>query len=300
MVFGQGAIRCHPYLLEEMMALSEKDQEKGLERFDRAFWKHVAHSVGTLLRAGFRSWTGGLFAPAPLAGATTGYYRQLSRYAAAFALLTDMALLTLGGALKRKEMLSARLGDVLSELYLLSAVLKRWQDEGRQEGDLGLVAYCMESGFETIEARLDQVLANLPNRIVAAFARLLVLPFGRGRRGPSDKLRTRCARLLLEPSEARDRLTAGVFLDGGDDGIGRLARAFKAVTEAGDITRKLRHAHVRDRHVARQQNLITDAENRQLEEMEKAVAAVVAVDDFAAADIAPVSETDHRAFASRS
>ncbi|MGH6881226.1 MAG: acyl-CoA dehydrogenase, partial [Hypericibacter sp.] len=189
MVFGQGAIRCHPYLLEEMMALSEKDREKGLERFDRAFWKHVGHSLCTLLRAGFRNWTGGRFAPAPLAGAATGYYRQLGRYSAAFALLTDMALLTLGGALKRKEMLSARLGDILSELYLLSAILKRWQDEGRQDSDLCLVAYAVESGYETIETRLDQVLANLPNRFVAAFARLVVLPLGRERRGPSDSLR---------------------------------------------------------------------------------------------------------------
>jgi acyl-CoA dehydrogenase len=232
-----------------------------------------------------------LFAPAPLAGSVTGYYRQLSRYSAAFALLTEMALLTLGGALKRREMLSARLGDILSELYLLSAVLKRWQDEGRQESDLCLVACCMESGFETIEARLDQVLANLPNRIVAVFARLLVMPFGRGRRGPSDELRRRCARLLLEPSAARDRLTAGLFLDGGDDGIGRLARAFTLVTEAGEITRRMRKAHVRDRQLARQQNLITDAEDRQLEAMERAVAAVVAVDDFAAAEIASSFKT---------
>jgi acyl-CoA dehydrogenase len=291
MVFGQGAIRCHPYLLEEMMALGEEDRAKGLERFDRVFWKHVAHSLATLLRAGFRSWTGGLFAPAPLAGSVTGYYRQLSRYSAAFALLTEMALLTLGGALKRREMLSARLGDILSELYLLSAVLKRWQDEGRQESDLCLVACCMESGFETIEARLDQVLANRPNRIVAVFARLLVMPFGRGRRGPSDELRRRCARLLLEPSAARDRLTAGLFLDGGDDGIGRLARAFTLVTEAGEITRRMRKAHVRDRQLARQQNLITDAEDLQLEAMERAVAAVVAVDDFAAAEIASSFKT---------
>jgi acyl-CoA dehydrogenase len=114
-VFGQGAIRAHPYLLQEMNALGEQDKAKGLDAFDKAFWKHVGHSITTLFRAWGRSWTGGAFAPAPDAGAATGFYRQLSRYSAAFALCADMALLTLGGALKRKEMLTARFGDIRSE-----------------------------------------------------------------------------------------------------------------------------------------------------------------------------------------
>ena len=118
-VFGQGAIRAHPYLLDEMNALGEADRAKGLDAFDKAFWKHIGHSVTTLFRAWGRSWSGGMFAPAPDAGDATGFYRQLSRYSSAFALCADMALLTLGGALKRKEMLSARFGDILSELYLL-------------------------------------------------------------------------------------------------------------------------------------------------------------------------------------
>src|SRR6201992_4544422 len=135
-VFGQGAIRAHPYLLEEMNALRERDHDKGLDAFDAAFWKHVGHSVATLFRAGGRSWTFGAFTAVPEVGDATPFYRQLARYSTAFALCADMALLTLGGALKRKEMLSARFGDILSELYLLSAALKRWQDEGRQATDL--------------------------------------------------------------------------------------------------------------------------------------------------------------------
>ena len=153
-VFGQGAIRAHPYLLDEMNALGDDDHAKGLDAFDKAFWKHVGHSVATLFRAWGRSWSGGLFAPAPDAGDATGFYRQLSRYSSAFALCADMALLTLGGALKRKEMLSARFGDILSELYLLSAALKRWQDEGRQQADFAALEWCMASGFKTIEMRL--------------------------------------------------------------------------------------------------------------------------------------------------
>ena len=119
-VFGQGAIRAHPYLLDEMNALGDPDHAKGLDAFDKTFWRHIGHSVTTLFRAWGRSWSGGLFAPAPDAGDATGFYRQLSRYSSAFALCADMALLTLGGALKRKEMLSARFGDILSELYLFS------------------------------------------------------------------------------------------------------------------------------------------------------------------------------------
>ena len=147
-VFGQGAIRAHPYLLDEMNALGEADRAKGLDAFDKAFWKHVGHSFTTLFRAWGRSWSGGLFAPAPDAGEATRFYRQLSRYSSAFALCADMALLTLGGALKRKEMLSARFGDILSELYLLSAALKRWQDEGRQQADFAALEWCMASGFK--------------------------------------------------------------------------------------------------------------------------------------------------------
>src|ERR1700743_2451715 len=166
-VFGQGAIRAHPYLLLEMNALGEQDRAKGLDAFDDAFWKHVGHSVVTLFRAWGRSWSFGMFAPAPDAGEATGFYRQLSRYSSAFALCADMALLTLGGALKRKEMLSARFGDILSELYLLSAALKRWQDEGRQVADFAALEWCMASGFRSIESRLAEILANLPNPFVA-------------------------------------------------------------------------------------------------------------------------------------
>src|SRR6202521_824149 len=132
--FGQGAIRSHPYLLKEMTALEDPDRARGLEQFDQAFWGHVGHSVANAFRAWGRAWTGGIFAAAPAAGDASRYYRQLGRYSSAFALMVDVALLVLGGALKREEMLSARFGDILSELYLSSAALKRWQDEGRPRG----------------------------------------------------------------------------------------------------------------------------------------------------------------------
>jgi acyl-CoA dehydrogenase len=283
-IFGQGAIRCHPYLLKEMQALLDPDRDRGLAAFDAVFWRHVAHSIMTLLRAFGRNWTGGIFAPAPEAGAATRYYRRLGRYAAAFALVSDMALLTLGGALKRKEMLSARLGDILSELYLLLATLKRWHDDGQQDADMPLLAWAMDDGLATIEARLADIIANFPSRPTAWLLRLVVLPRGRRRRAPSDALSVACAELLLFPSDTRDRLTAGVFLGKGDDGVARLERAFALVTETDPIRRKLRQASVPDLEAAVAQGVLSAEDAARLTETEQAVAQVIAVDDFASDD----------------
>jgi len=289
-IFGQGAIRCHPYLFEEMLALAESDSKKGLDRFDKAVWRHIGHSLLTALRALGRSWTGGRFAPAPEGGAATRFYRKLSRYAASFAFVSDMALLTLGGALKRKEMLTARLGDILSELYLLSAALKRWEDEGRQEADFPLLAWCMESGFNTIEARFAGFFANMPNRPAAWFLHAVCQPFGARHRGPSDDLTRRCAGLLLEPSEVRGRLTAGLHLGKDDDALARLERAFALVIENEPITKRLRDAHVHDWHAAKKAGLLTEAESQRMAAQEEAVAKVIAVDDFAADALSPMSQ----------
>jgi acyl-CoA dehydrogenase len=285
--FGQGAIRSHPYLLKEMTALEDPDRARGLAEFDRAFWGHLGHSVANAFRAWWRAWTGGVFAPAPSTGRTRGFYQQLGRYAAAFALSVDLALLTLGGALKRQEMLSARFGDILSELYLLSAVLKRWDEEGRQRADLPLVAWCMEDGFATIEARFDSIFANFPNRPVAWLLRFLVLPLGLGRRGPSDRLMRTCAEILLNPSATRDRLTVDIFHGLGDEGLARLERAFALTVAAQPLRDRLHKAHIRDVEKARQEGLITEAEAGELRAAADAVAAAVAVDDFAPEAISP-------------
>src|SRR4030088_1451040 len=213
-----------------MNALGEADRAKGLDAFDSAFWKHVGHSFATLFRAWGRSWTGGLFVSAPDAGEATRFYRQLSRYASAFALCADMALLTLGGALKRKEMLSARFGDILSELYLLSAALKRWQDEGRQPADFAVLSWCMASGFRTIENRLAEICANLPNRFIGVLLKFVVQPFGARVLGPSDKVVHQSPQLVLEPSAARELLTPDIAHVDDDRGLARLEKAFLLVT----------------------------------------------------------------------
>src|SRR2546421_6407340 len=286
-VFGQGAIRAHPYLLEEMNALGEADHAKGLDAFDKAFWKHIAHSVTTLFRAWGRSWTGGVFAPAPDAGEASGFYRQLSRYASAFALCADMALLTLGGALKRREMLSARFGDILSEMYLLSAALKRWQDEGRQVADFAALEWCMASGFKTIENRFAEIFANLPNRFVAGFLKFVVQPLGARVLGPSDRVVHQCAGIVLEPSAARERLTPDLAHVDDDSGFARLERAFALVVNCDAIAKRMRAAHLSDWNEAVGKGVITQAEGEQLAEAREAVAKVIEVDDFAPEALSP-------------
>jgi acyl-CoA dehydrogenase len=285
--FGQGVIRSHPYLLREITALEDRDAARGLDHFDRALWGHVGHSCVNALRAWGRAWTGGVFAPAPAAGRTRPFYKSLGRYTSAFALASDVALLTFGGALKRKEMITARFADILSELYLLSTVLKRWEDEGRQQADLPLVEWCLESGFATIEARFDEIFSNFPSRPAAWLLRFMLLPFGRRRRGPSDRLTQACANFLLEPSPTRERLTVDIFHGIGDDGLARLERAFELTVATQPLRDRLRKARVHDIDAALAQGLIADTEAAQLHAAAQAVSAAVAVDDFAPEELSP-------------
>ena len=282
--FGQGAIRCHPYLLQEMLALEDADRGRGLAAFDAAFWGHVRHSSVNALRAWGRAWTGGLFAPAPAAGAARKFYRQLGRYAAAFALAVDVALLTLGGDLKRREMLSARFGDILSELYLSSAALKRWNDEGRRSEDFPLLEWCMQASFATIAARFDEIFANFPIRPVGWLLRFFIQPFGPRHRGPSDQVTARCAAIVTAPSAARDRLVADLFHPPQSEkhnGLALLERAFAMVAAVQPVRDRMRTARVRDIDQALQQRTISADEAAQLKDTADAVAAAAAVDDFA-------------------
>jgi acyl-CoA dehydrogenase len=280
MQFGQGAIRSHPYLLKEITALEEPDRARALDEFDRAFWAHVRHGFTNALRAFAHAWTGAIFARVPSAGAAQRYYGPLTRYASAFALAADVTLLTLTAGLKRREMISGRFGDILSELYLLSAVLKRWEDEGCQQADLPLVEWCLQGGFAAIETRLDEILANLPSRPAAWLLRFMLLPFGVRRRGPSDRVTQACAELLLAPSQSRERLIVDIAHGIGDDGLARLERAFELTVAAQPLRDRMQHARVRDIGEARQRHLINDAEAAQLRVAAEAVAAAVAVDDF--------------------
>jgi acyl-CoA dehydrogenase len=281
-IFGQGAIRAHPYLMEEVLALGNSDLVAGEDAFDAVIWKHLGHSFKNLLRATALAWTSGLFASSPPgAGPTAVHYRRLGRYSAAFALISEFTLLTLGGSLKRRERLSARLGDILAELFLMSAVLKRWRDEGRHETDLPLVRWCMDQGCATIESRMDEVLTNFPSRPIAVLLRALALPpIGRARPA-SDATAAACARILLEPSDTRDRLVGAVWEGHDSASVEQLERAFACVTEVQALQDRIRHAGLQDWRLAHARGAITDAQAQSLEACEAAVAAVIAVDDFA-------------------
>jgi acyl-CoA dehydrogenase len=166
-------------------------------------------------------------------------------------------------------------------------VLKRWQDEGRQPADLPLVDWCAQTSFATIEARFDEIFANFPNRPVAWLLRFLLLPLGPLRRGPPDRLTQACADMLMEPSATRDRLTVDIFHGTGDDGLARLERAYALTIAAQPLRDRLHKARVRDVEKARQQGLINEAEAAQLNAVAAAVAAAVAVDDFAPEELSP-------------
>ncbi|MGL6484178.1 acyl-CoA dehydrogenase FadE [Aeromonas caviae] len=211
-IYGQGAIRCHPYVLPEMLAASHPDKEQALKDFDKAMFNHVGFAISNLVRSFWLGLTGARFAAAPYKDQTKGYYQQLSRLSANLAFLSDMAMGTLGGELKRKERVSARLGDVLSQLYLASSALKRYQDEGRQQADLPLLHWALQDALFKAQEAIDELLRNFPNRWIGLALRAIVLPLGRDLKRPSDKLDSQVARLLQVPSATRSRLAEGQYL----------------------------------------------------------------------------------------
>jgi len=296
MIFGQGAIRSHPFMLSEMEALSDTDEKRGLDAFDRAFWSHVGHTLKNIGRSFLRGWSGAAIAPAPAEADLPHHWQRLSRYASAFALTADFALLTLGGALKRREMISARLGDILAELYLLAAVLKRFEDEGRQRADRRIVDYIMVQGEERICVAFDGVLHNLPARWAALVVRLVAFPFGIAHRAPSDRLTDKVAETLLAPSDQRDRLTADLYLgEGRDDHPMRdLETAFRLVVEAAPVERKMREAKLREAGEACERGVISPEEFDRLAQASDAVARVVAVDAFPMEEISPLASQHRR------
>jgi acyl-CoA dehydrogenase len=297
-IFGQGAIRCHPYVLKEMFAASEPDATRASVAFDEAMWGHVGFAVSNTVRTLVMGLTGSHFVRAPrdVAPSTRRYYQQLTRFSAALAFLADVSMGSLGGALKRKEKLSARLGDVLSSLYLCSATLARFEREGRQEADAPLMHWAIWDAMFKAQNAFEGVISNFPNRAISAFVRRIVFPLGRPYVVPSDKLGHEVARLLLEPSATRDRLTMPMFLGGGDDDpVALVERALaatmttepidaklKAAAKAGTLGTALAPGEGIEELAARavSAGVIDAKEARMLVEQRALVAQVIRVDDF--------------------
>ncbi len=297
-IFGQGAIRCHPFVLKEINATREADPARASIAFDAALFGHVRFALANFARTFVTGITGSHFVRVPddVAPATRRYYQQLTRFSAALAFLADVSMGTLGGALKRKEKLSARLGDILSLMYLCSATLKRFEAEGRQEADAPLMHWAIWDAMFQIQSAFEGVICNFPNRITAFLLRRTVFPLGRPYFIPSDQLGHEVARLLIAPSATRNRLTAGMYLGAaGDDPVALIERALDATVAVDPVEAKLKAA-IREQKVdgrlppgagieilamrGVEAGVIDAAEARLLIAQRELVARVIKVDDF--------------------
>ena len=244
-VFGQGAIRCHPFVLKEIEATRETDPAKASAAFDQALFGHIGFVLSNMARTLVTGLTGSHFVnvPANVAPETRRYYQQLTRFSAALAFLADVSMGSLGGALKRKEKLSARLGDILSLMYLCSATLKRYENEGRQEADAPLMHWAMWDAMFKAQTAFEGVISNFPNRVIAAVMRRIVFPLGRPYFVPSDTLGHEVAKLLLAPSATRDRLTSDMYAPTtGDHPVAQIELALAATLLAEPIEARIRAA----------------------------------------------------------
>ena len=286
-IFGQGAIRCHPFVLKEIKAAGEND----LGAFDTALWGHMSFTVANAARSLWLGITGGEGVSVPGTAETRRYLQMMTRFSSAFALLSDVSMFVIGGSLKRKEKISARLGDILSLLYMASATVKRFHDEGRQKEDLPLLTWAMHDSFFKLQVAMDGVLANFPSRFVAAWLRLLVFPKGLTLDAPSDHVGSKVAEILITPGAARDRLTQGAYIPkDANDVIGKLEAAMVAVIAADPIEARLRkwqkegklpqRAAAERRDAAVTQGIITQQEHDHLVLTDKLRSDVISVDDF--------------------
>jgi acyl-CoA dehydrogenase len=210
-IFGQGAVRCHPFVLREMNAARNPDRKAGIAEFDRALMGHIGFAISNAARSLVLGATLARFTKVPAVGPTARYFQHVNRYSASFALATDIAMLALGGYLKKKETLSARLGDVLSAMYLASMVLKHHDNQGREAADLPLVEWGCRSLLYQAQEQLHLFLRNFPNRPLAAFMRLLIFPRGLTYFPPSDRLGRDIVELIMNPTAARERLTQHIY-----------------------------------------------------------------------------------------
>ncbi len=236
MIFGQGAIRCHPYVLDEMAAAQNND----VNAFDKLLFKHIGHVGSNKVRSFWLGLTRGLTSSTPTRDGTRRYYQHMNRLSANLALLSDVSMAVLGGSLKRRERISARLGDVLSQLYLASAVLKRYDDEGRNEADLPLVHWGVQDALYQAEQAIDDLLKNFPNRFVAGALRIAIFPTGRHYDAPSDKLDHKVAKILQVPSATRSRIGCGQYLTPSEHNpVGLLEEALLDVMAADPIHQRI-------------------------------------------------------------
>jgi acyl-CoA dehydrogenase len=291
-IFGQGAIRCHPYVLAEMEAARNEDREQGLVQFDRLFFSHMGHLFSNAARSFVMALTAARYTDVPASGPLRRYYQQINRYSASFALAADAAMLVLGGELKRRESLSARLGDVLSYLYLTTMVLKHFHDQGEHHEDLPLVEWSCRTLLYNAQEQLHVFLRNFPNRPVAVGLRLAIFPRGRMFSAPADTLGLEIAELMISPTPTRERLADCIYkaAEPGNP-VGLLHEALLAAERVKPLERRVHDAkkageiqsddtpgQIRE---AEEKGILNADEAAEVRDFDELVMALTGVDDFA-------------------
>ena len=310
MVFGQGAIRCHPYMVQEIEAAELENVENGVRRFDGVFFSHVAHTTRNVLRSLVLGSTGGLTERVPGKGNVKRYYRQLSRFSAAFAVLTDLSLLTLGGSLKGRQRFTGRMTDCLVGLYYASASIKQWHEEGYPEHMRDLVEWSLQRSLCDIQTALYEAVTNFPVKPLRWPLRVMVFPAGVRERRPDDELGQRVALSIVQPGPVRDRITRGVYVDDDPaDAIGRIQNAVRIARATAPIRERINEAirnaepeetreiemllgHQREEILdwAQERNLIDDSERWEVSKAMAALYDAIRVDAFSAESIQALSK----------
>ncbi|QVN03422.1 acyl-CoA dehydrogenase [Pseudomonas rhodesiae] len=293
MIFGQGAIRCHPFVLKEMALAGREDKDQALKEFDSLLMQHIGFAVSNAASTLVLNLGIGHFEKAPGNRLSQGYFRALNRQAAAFALLADLSMMLLGGELKRRERLSARLGDVLSHMYLASAALKRYHDLDSPDHLEPLFVWAMEESLGESERALDELLSNFPNKVLGCLMRVIVFPFGRRHTGPSDALDAEVAAVIgrAKGDPTLEELLAGCYRpQSAEDPVGALQHAYDLLNASHPLQKKLHTAlksgqlkpaageHAID--AALNAGVLQAAEAQTLRDAEAARRKVIDVDDF--------------------
>ena len=297
-IFGQGAIRCHPFVLKEMEAARDKDKRKGVKDFDAALFGHIGFTISNAVRSLVMALTLARFSRVPQAGATERYFQHINRFSASFAFATDVAMLSLGGYLKKKESLSARLGDVLSCMYLSSMVLKHYHNQGAPEEDLPLVEWACRNLLYRAQEQLHSFLRNFPNRPLAAFMRVFIFPRGQTYHAPSDPLGQKVVDAVLHPTLVRDRVSHGIYRTvEPNNPLGLLHEALVLAETAEPLEKKLRVEGVKTGRVtaldlpgqiqqALAEGILSETEAAVLRDYDRRVMDLIHVDDFDSSELA--------------
>jgi acyl-CoA dehydrogenase len=303
-IFGQGAIRCHPFVLREMNAARDGNRERGVREFDQALFGHIGFTISNAVRSLVMALTLARFTRVPDTGATERYFQHVNRFSASFAFAVDVAMLALGGYLKKKENLSARLGDVLSSLYLASMVLKHHENQGQPEEDLPIVEWACRHQLYHAQEQLHSFLRNFPNRFLAAFMRFFIFPRGQTYFAPSDRLGRKVVELVTNPTEARERLCRGIYktVEPGNP-LGLLQEALTLSLVAEPIEKRMRVDGVKTGKVSALDlpgqitqslalGIITEKEAAMLRDYDRKVMELINVDDFESHELGANAQPD--------